>query len=431
MKLLLRGLAVVLAWPFMAGAAYADYCDARSIQVTEFDQASPLTLELALARTGAAAPEVLIAALEAKAAAADADQAGLWLNPSISLETENFGGTGALEGFDARETTFALEQTFRLGGKRRLSERAARSEAALSSAQCQVQRLEAQTLAGELFLDLQATIALAKVAKDSADLADEFASIVQRRVEAGAAAPPELARAKAEAAALQAAAAFAAGEVEARALALASVWGSPNVDFILPDGANAELASIAAQTEMTQDSHPSLQAAKASADARDAATDLARAGAFPDVTVSAGFRRFEDTGDSAFLAGISVPLPLFDRNQGATRAARFRTEGAAVNAQAVQMRLRTKQARLTARIKAGTSRLQWLEQEALPLAEDAYGAAAEGYRVGKFGLTATLDARRSLIETRATVIDARLVLQTEILRLRALIGAAPFEGDIQ
>ena len=64
-------------------------------------------------------------------------------------------------------------------------------------------------------------------------------------------------------------------------------------------------------------------------------------------------------------------------------------------------------------------------------AEEAYTAAAEGYRVGKFDLTATLDARRSLIETRAAVIDARLALQTYTLRLRALIGAAPFEGEIQ
>ncbi|WP_084399175.1 TolC family protein [Henriciella aquimarina] len=431
MRHLLCGAVTALALPVLAGAAYAQGCSPAPVGQREYDQTLPLTLERAVARAGHAAPEILIAALEARAASADADQAGRWLNPAISVDTENFAGTGGLEGFDAYETTLALEQTFRLGGKRRLSERAARAEAALASAECNVQRLEAQRLAGELFLDLQAAIEMADVADASASLAEEFANVVERRVEAGAAAPPELLRAKAEAASLQAAADAARGNVEAAAISLASIWGSPDVDYVLPRPENFDVATDSTGSDGVRVTHPRLQAAQASADARAAATDRARAGAWPDVTVSAGVRRFEDTGDSAFLAGISLPLPVFDRNQDATRAARFRTEGAELNARAVEARLRAEQASLAAQVRAAKSRLQRLEGEALPLAEGAYASAAEGYRVGKFDLTATLDARRSLIETRAAVIEARLALQTQTLRLRALIGAAPFEGEIQ
>jgi len=272
---------------------------------------------------------------------------------------------------------------------------------------------------------------MADVADASARLAGEFARVVERRVDAGAAAPPELSRAKAEAAILQAAADAARGEAEARALALASVWGSPEVDFILPEPATSGLAMDDKPPETGSSLHPRLQAAQAGADARAAATDRALAGAWPDVTVSAGVRRFEETGDSAFVAGLSLPLPVFDRNQNASLAAQFRSEGADLNARAVEARLRAAQASLAAQVRAAKSRLERLEGEALPLAEDAYASAVEGYRVGKFDLTATLDARRSLIETRAAVIDARLALQTQTLRLRALIGAAPFEGDIQ
>ncbi|WP_375207920.1 TolC family protein [Hyphococcus sp.] len=431
MRNLLCGAVAATALSAMVGAAHAQGCAPVPIGTIEYDQTRPLTLERAVARAAHATPEVLTAALEARAASADADQAGRWLNPSISVETENFAGTGGLEGFRAYETTLALEQTFRLGGKRRLSERAARAEAALASAECDLQRLEAQRLAGELFLDLQAAIQMADVADASAKLAEEFASVVERRVDAGAAAPPELSRAKAEAASLAAAADAARGEAEARALALASVWGSAEVDFVLPEPETSGLGIDTAEPDSAPGTHPRLQAAQAGADARAAATDRARAGAWPDVTVSAGVRRFEDTGDSAFLAGVSLPLPVFDRNQDATRAARIRTEGAQLNARAVEARLRAEQASLAAQVRAAKSRLQRLEGEALPLAEDAYASAAEGYRVGKFDLTATLDARRSLIETRAKVIDARLALQTQTLRLRALIGAAPFEGESQ
>jgi len=272
---------------------------------------------------------------------------------------------------------------------------------------------------------------MAEVAQASADLASEFSGVVQRRVDAGASAPPELLRARAEAAALQAVADGARGQVEAKGLALASVWGSSEIDFVLSGTAEIVTDPVGGSAQPDSGVHPSLAAAKAGATARSAATDRARAGAWPDITVSAGVRRFEDTGDSAFLAGVSVPLPVFDRNQDATRAAGLRTQSAELSAQTVEARLRAEQASLAALVRAAKSRLQRLEGEALPLAEDAYASAAEGYRVGKFDLTATLDARRSLIETRAAVIDARLALQLYTLRLRALIGAAPFEGEIQ
>ena len=424
MKPLSRGMLAALALPILAGQALADGCGSTPIQSENPDPNTPLTLEAAVRRAGYATPEVLMAALEARASSADADQAGRWLNPSVAIETENFSGTGPLKGFNTSESTLTIEQTFQLGDKRRLLQRSARAEAALASATC-------ETLAGELFLDLQAATEMAKVATEAATLAGEFSNVVARRVEAGASAPPELVRSRAEEAILQAAADAARGEVEARALALASVWGQGRVDFGLPDSVGETPDRMEMKTDAARMSHPKLAEAKAGSAARSAATDLARAGAWPNMTLSAGFRRFEQTGDHAFLAGVSVPLPLFDRNQDATRAARLRYQGAELNAQVVETRLRAQQASLVARSRAFASRLDRLEGEALPLAEQAYFAAAEGYRVGKFDLTATLDARRSLIETRAAVIEARLALETEMLRLSALIGAAPFEGVSQ
>ncbi len=431
MKILCCGVLASLALPVLAGTAQAEVCRQTPVSASLPASSGPLTLDGAIVRAGSSSPEVLRAGLEARAAFADADQAARPLNPSISFESENFAGSGDFRAFDAYETTLALEQTFRLGGKRKRAARAARAEALRARAECDVQRLDAQTLAGELFLELRATMDMADVAEASAELAEEFETVVAKRVDAGASAPPELARARAEAASLRAIADRARGEVEAVALALASVWGSSTVDFDLPARAMV-LSGSEAPTAMTAMSdHPRIGAAEAEVAARQAATEREKAGAWPDLTVSAGVRRFEGTGDSAFLAGISLPLPVFDQNRDASRAAGIRAESAQVNSQAIEARLRAEQASLVARIRAARLSLDRLETTALPLAEEAYASAAEGYRVGKFDLTATLDARRSLIETRAAVIEARLVLETETLRLRALIGAAPFDGGVQ
>ena len=51
--------------------------------------------------------------------------------------------------------------------------------------------------------------------------------------------------------------------------------------------------------------------------------ELEKSFRIPDLTVSVGPRRFEETGQSAWVAGISLPIPIFDRNQGARRAAEF------------------------------------------------------------------------------------------------------------
>lgn len=431
MKNLICGMMAAYALLGVTGMAAAQGCRPAPSGSHEFNKSESLTLERAVIRAGNASPEVRQAALESRAAMADADQAGRPINPAITLEADSFAGSGALDGFNAIETTLSIEQTFRLGRKRFLSESAARAKAALASAECEVQKLEAQRLAGELFIELEASIALNEVASASADLAEEFASLVARRVDAGAAAPPELSRAKAEAAILQAAADLARGEIEARALELASVWGSPAVDFLLPNQEQWMLSADRLDSEPSGTMHPQIRAARAAIDARAAETERERASAWPDLTVYAGVRRFEDTGDQAFLAGVSLPLPLFDLNQDAVRASKLRSQKAEISSRATEARLLAEQSRLVSQVRAAQSRLERLESEALPLSESAYASAAEGYRVGKFNLTATLEARRSLIETRAAVIDARMALHTQTLRLRALIGAAPFQGDVQ
>lgn len=179
------------------------------------------------------------------------------------------------------------------------------------------------------------------------------------------------------------------------------------------------------------DEHPALAAAKASARARDAEQDSARAAGVPDVTVSAGVRQFEETGDNAILVGISVPIPLFDRNRDAARAAGLRADAERVSAVAIESGLRSQQQAAAARVRSAQARLALLEQEALPAARSAYDASVQGYALGRFDLTSTLDTRKGLIEAGVSVIDARRTLNADLMRLKNLIGAAPFNGDSQ
>ncbi|MEO1188611.1 MAG: hypothetical protein AAFW60_06030 [Pseudomonadota bacterium] len=118
MLLVFRGAAAALMWAVAANGANAAPCGGTNIGESFIESGTPLTLAAVIGEVRRASPAVIAEALEANALGADADQAARSLNPSITLELENFSGSGALAGLDQTETTVAVEQTFRLGGKR-------------------------------------------------------------------------------------------------------------------------------------------------------------------------------------------------------------------------------------------------------------------------------------------------------------------------
>ena len=428
MSFMIKGASAALMLAAIATGVNASPCDNTfSTQSSGIETGKPLTLDGAISEVRRVSPEIRLAGLETRALAAEADQAGRRLNPSVILDLENFSGSGALSGYSESETTLAIEQTCRLGGKRMLAQRAARARQALASAECAVVLREAELEAALIFSELSAAVRVYELSRDAAELSLDLTDTVAKRVNAGAAAPPELARAKADSASLKAAAVEAGAQVERLQYALAALWGSATPRFAPPD--MAAFSASLDRTSETVSAHPRITAAEAAVKARRAEQESARVQAIPNITVSAGLRRFESTGDNAFVAGIGLPLPIFDRNRGNTRAAAFRAEASAGNRAAIEARLLADQRAAVASVKAAETQRDILASEALPAAEEAYTAAVRGYAVGKFDLTTTLDARAVLIAARIAVIQAELALQSHELRLRSLISAAPFNGE--
>lgn len=428
MKKFGQGALCVLIASAFAGPAIAAPCTGANIEASPIVAGAPLTLDMALRQVRQASPDVQRAGMEARARQADADQAGRRVNPSVGLEVENFIGSGPLSGFGQSETTLSFEQTLQLGGKRQKRELAARARAVLGTAECETLQRMVQLEAATLFYDIVAAQEVADLARQSSRLANKLAETVSKRVEAGAAAPPELLRARSDAARLEAAAIAAEADIERKSYDLAALWGSPAPSFkgVLNrnnfDGSeNVPIGDVL--------SHPDIALANASEAVRRAEQIAARSEGVPDLTVNAGLRRFEDTGDSAFLLGVSVPFPLFDKNRDAARASTIRADSARINAVATRARLRSRQQAATLQFETAKSQLALLENEALPAAREAYDASVKGYTAGRFDLTTTLNARKELIDASVAVIAARRELNIAASELQSLIGAYPFSGD--
>lgn len=425
-----QGALCVLIASAFAGPAIAAPCTGANIEASPIVAGAPLTLDIALRKVRQSSPEVQRAALETRARQAEADQASRRLNPSVGFEVENFTGSGPLSGFGQSEATLSFEQTFELGGKRGKRELAARARADLGTAECETMKRMVQLEAASLFYDIVAAQEVADLATQSSELAESLAGTVAKRVEAGAAAPPELLRARADAARLKAAAIAAQADIESKSNQLAALWGSAKPAF--SGAVNRKSVYESKDVPFGEiSSHPDIALANASEDVRRAEQIAARAKGVPDLTISAGLRRFEDTGDSAFLLGVSVPIPLFDKNRDAARASGIRAESARINAVATEARLRARRETATLQVRTAQSRLNLLNNEALPSASAAYDAAVQGYTAGRFDLTTTLNARKELIDAGVAIINARRELNNAASELQSLIGVYPFNGDIQ
>lgn len=426
-----QGAICVLIATAYSGVAVAAPCGESTISDRAIMPGAPLTLSAVLAEVRNASPQVRLAALEVRALESEVDQAGRRLNPVVGVELENFAGSGPLTGFDQSETTVSLAQTFELGNKRSLRRNSASASASLGRAECSATLRQVQLQAAILFYDLEASLRVAEFASQSAILADSLVETVSKRVDAGAAAPPELSRVRADAAGLKAASEQARAQSQKLRYELAALWGSSNPKFAEPIvGVLADQKNLSLSPNGLKD-HPSLILAAAQEDVTTAVRDLAKSAATPDVTLSAGLRRFESGNESAFLFGVSVPFPIFDRKRDTVKAADFRNQAQNLNRRAVEQELRSQQATARIQLESAKEQLRILKTDALSEATAAYEASLQGYQAGKFDLTTTLDTRKSLIEAGLAVINATRNVQIQDIKLRSLAGAAPFTGAIK
>ena len=382
--------------------------------------AEPVTLAQALDRAQAGSPVISAAEANVRAAEGRARQAGLPPNPEISVEVENFSGTGPYEGMSSSESTFAVEQRLELGGKRGARRNAAQAEVEAARLRVSVARADVARDVRGAYAEALAAESRALLARQAAERAEDLARVVTTLVDVGrepplralrAQAAVEEARAKAQAADSDAAAAR-------RALATLIAADEASVELVavsLPEATGLPQGLI----DPTQSLDVKL--AEAETEAARAAVKRERTGATPDVTLQAGIRRFEDSGDQAVVFGFSAPIPVIDRNQGNVAAARADADAAEANqrlALAESIR-RTRDAE--ASLRAAEARVLVLETRTVPQAEEALRLARLGYEAGKFPLLEVIDAQDALATARQDLIAARL---DRARAIAALIRAA-------
>jgi len=155
---------------------------------------------------------------------------------------------------------------------------------------------------------------------------------------------------------------------------------------------------------------------------REAGVDIEKAKAVPDLTLIGGVKRFSQFNDTAYVLGVSMPLPLFDRNRGGILEAARRVGRTLDEKLAAETRVASDLAQAYQRAAAADGEIQTLRAEILPGAQSAFDAATKGYQLGKFGFLDVLDAERTLFQVRAQHLRATAGYRRTTYEIERLIG---------
>lgn len=346
-------------------------------------------------------PDLASARWDIEISAGERQQAGLIPNPELSWEIEDTRRSTST-------TTVMLSQALELGGKR-----GARIEVADRGQDAA--RIELERRGNELRAEVVQAYFSAFRAQTGLDLARQSQSLAQRglevaegRVRAGKSSPVEATRAQVQLAETKLQVRR-AETLKANAYReLARTTGSPMVSF---DRLNdADLSKVmtppSAQLLSRLDQSAELRLAEVQIQRTEAALGSERAQRIPDLTVSIGSQYSREDREQVNVVGMSMPLPLFNRNQGNVLAASRRADQARDLRNAAELRLRTLIQSALDQWTTSAREVDSYHQVILPAAQKAVDTATRGFEMGKFGFLEVLDAQRTLIDARTQYLES-------------------------
>ncbi len=361
---------------------------------------------------------------EVEAREAEALQSGLHPNPELGAEAENVLGSGSFSGVNDAELTLSIGQLIELGGKRQKRARAAILNADVAAWDYEIVRLEIYQHVLTAFTELLAAQQQIVLQQDLVMVAQEALKSIEHRIEAGRESPAEAARARVELSKTTIALEKMQHQMLALKNNLAATWGSTDAQFDRVEGDLEKLSELPDLQTLQEyiEQNPQVSAWATAVQQRDAELELARAQRIPDPVVEGGLRRLNGSGDHAFVFGLSLPLLLFDRNQGAIEAAEIRRQQAKDQQKAVEIALYNELVGIHAQLAASTLEIEQLRSTVIEDAQNAFDLINQGFKMGKYGFLDVLDAQRTLFEVKSQYVNALSEYHIALAALERLIG---------
>lgn len=409
----ITGMVLALALQWASSPAWSD---------------TSLTLAEAMEHTMAKNPALQVFPLREKGLQGSAMTDALRPALEAGVEFENFAGSGDTSGTDSMDTTLSLSSVLELGNKR--DARIAVADARINQLQAE-REVAALDVSGEVarrFLDALLAQERLELSREAETLATEMLQTVKRRNDVGAGTQTDVLRARASLEQAKLVTANAAGMARTTRILLASLWGDSEPDFLTVSG---DLLAVGSQEPVNAlfdraSRNPSIRALASDIRLRDAEIRVAQANSSRDINWSVGVRRFNETDDTALVAGMSMPLFSGQRNTGALQSAQAARDEAALQQEITLQQLKARLQVLHVQRQQSLDAVRSLKSSVIPLQEQALQSIRAAYASGQTGYQEWLISRQELLSARLALLDSadeshRLRIEIEQLTAEPLL----------
>jgi cobalt-zinc-cadmium efflux system outer membrane protein len=382
----------------------------------------------ALSRTVAGNPDLVAFGYEIAAAEGRLEQARLAPNPELDVTVQDGAGTGAYRGFDSTETTVSLAWILERGVRGRIVD-AANAGLSVRMIDAEIARLDVAAETARRFLACLAYQGRLENAAAAIELAEETVRLVEARVAAGRSLEAELARAEAELARAELLREDYEHELLSAYHRLSAQWGETEPDFgsVVGDVETLPMLEPFETLLARVDDNPELMRFMSQQRLDEAELELAEARRRPSWRVSAGIRRYETTDDLALVGGLSVPLPIRNRNQGHIAEARAGVARTQADRTARRIRIETTLFELYQELNHNLELTGRLTADVIPRLEQALEDTRRAYELGRYGYSEWRIVQGELLETNNELLEASIDAHRIIIEIERLTGvrAAP------
>ena len=366
-------------------------------------------------------------------------QSGLRPNPTLDIEQT----TGRLTGSPGeRDLSLGVALPIEIGAQRR--RRIDVAEAELAVTEAEVADRERRVIRDVLvaYADALGARRELQITNQVHDLDMQTAEVVRTRVSQGDAPSLELNLLLTEVSRLQSRRALVEGRLEAALVTLRNLIGIPlNEPFAVGEelapqmigtvhtpGTLEEAINIALQQR------PDLRLARLNEVAAEAGLRLARAQAYPGLTVSAKFidsRAINDLpaplvpvpdADRVLAFGASIALPFFNVNQGGRAEAAVAIRQADTRREFTEQLVRSQVASAFRRVEAARTAVAIFEQGVIDRSADNVRIVRAAYELGEFRITDLITEQRRLLDSQREYTDALLEGYRALADLHAAMG---------
>ena len=379
--------------------------------------------------------ELAAVRLEIERSRARLRQAGLRPNPSLDFEQQN----GVFNSPGERATSVGISIPLEIGGQRGRRIDLARAE--LEAAEAEVADRE-RRLAGEIrtaFAEALAGLRELEVTQNLNSVDVETARIIEARVNEGESAPLELNLMRAEVDRLRARRSLVEGRLQASILRLKQLAGiPPDQSLRLSEGLTAPVlpeppASFEVAVEIALRNRPDLRLARLTEEVAKAGYRLARAQAAPQVTAFTKYTDIRSSFDQTPVGplfdrdrllsfGVSITLPILNRNQGAKAEAQLAITQAERRREFIESAVRADVAATYRRYEAAQASLQAYEQGVIARSTQNVRTVRAAYEAGAFRISELLAEQRRLIDSQREVTEALAERYRALADLQSALG---------